>query len=110
MKVGSAKNLTDHAMQSKKECLKQWKEMIQQAKCYKGDIHGIDTNLRANFSQLLRETLSLYGLTQAGLGRAINKTPVTINRWVHESSCPTYKTMIEIRDFLHYVTTGEKTQ
>lgn len=108
MKVGSAKNLTDHAMQSKKECLKQWERMIEQAKCYKGDIHGIDLKLRTNFCQLLRETLSLYRLTQAGLARAIKKTPVTVNKWTKESSCPTYKTMIEIRNFLHYITTGEK--
>lgn len=77
-----------------------WQTLINEAKAYPGDRYGIDPKLRDHFCLLLRESLHTYTLNQAELAKGIKRTYVTVNKWFNARTYPTYKTMIEIRDYL----------
>ena len=80
--------------------IQKWDSVITKARLYKGDIYGRDMELQEKFSELIRETLQAYSLSQMDLSRALKKVPPTINFWAKGRVCPRYPTMIKIRDFL----------
>ena len=88
--------------------IQKWDSLIVKAKLYKGDIYGRDIELQENFSQIFRETLKEYGLSQMDLSRELKKVPCTINVWAKGRVCPRYPTMIKIRDFLKTLPTPKE--
>ena len=85
----------------KKKLMILWDEVIEQAKLYKGDVHGIDLKLRIKFCETLKYILKKFGLNQKEFAKGIGKTPVAVWRWIHGECCPTIKTMREIKEFLN---------
>ena len=77
-----------------------WDDVIEQAKRYKGRIYGIDIVLRANFCRVFRLSLKECDLTQVAVARGLKKTPATIQNWLKGITCPTWQTMIQIRNFM----------